>query len=60
MQTLSSLDVLVGVIREAGKREEPDDDDIEALLSPKEGIPQECKGGSILAIIAAGMFNMSG
>ncbi|KAG0201273.1 hypothetical protein BGX28_005846 [Mortierella sp. GBA30] len=60
MQTLSSLDVLVGVIREAGKRAEPDENDIEALLAPKEGIPQECKGGSILAIIAAGMFNMSG
>ncbi|KAF9084684.1 hypothetical protein BGX23_010317 [Mortierella sp. AD031] len=59
MQTLSSLDILVGVIREAGKTEEPDDE-IEALLNPKEGIPLECKGGSILAIIAAGMFNMSG
>ncbi|KAF9101127.1 hypothetical protein BGX27_011600 [Mortierella sp. AM989] len=63
MQTLSSLDVLVGVIREAGKKEAPSDDDIvdiEALLNPKEGIPLERKGGSILAIIAAGMFNMSG
>ncbi|KAF8943777.1 hypothetical protein BGZ47_005073 [Haplosporangium gracile] len=59
MQTLSSLDILVGVIREAGKKKEPDDE-IEALLNPKEGIPLECKGGSILAIIAAGMFNMSG
>ncbi|KAI7823165.1 Spc98 family-domain-containing protein, partial [Gamsiella multidivaricata] len=59
MQTLSSLDVLVGVIREAG-RKEPPADDIEALLNPKEGIPLESKGGSILAIIAAGMFNMSG
>lgn len=59
MQTLSSLDILVGVIREAGKKTEPDDE-IEALLNPKEGIPLECKGGSILAIIAAGMFNMSG
>ncbi|KAF9921599.1 hypothetical protein FBU30_008353 [Linnemannia zychae] len=59
MQTLSSLDILVGVIREAGKTKEPDDE-IEALLNPKEGIPLECKGGSILAIIAAGMFNMSG
>ncbi|KAF9435799.1 hypothetical protein BGZ76_005507 [Entomortierella beljakovae] len=63
MQTLSSLDVLVGVIREAGKKEttgDEDMDDIEALLNPKEGIPLERKGGSILAIIAAGMFNMSG
>ncbi|KAG0274991.1 hypothetical protein BGZ95_009286 [Linnemannia exigua] len=59
MQTLSSLDILVGVIREAGRTKEPDDE-IEALLKPKEGIPLECKGGSILAIIAAGMTNMSG
>ncbi|KAG0044239.1 hypothetical protein BGZ83_010512 [Gryganskiella cystojenkinii] len=59
MQTLTSLDVLVGVIREAGKKEDPAHD-IEALLNPKEGIPLECKGGSILAILAAGMFNMSG
>ncbi|KAF8938309.1 hypothetical protein BGZ58_001171 [Dissophora ornata] len=61
MQTLSSLDVLVGVIREAGRRETPDDD-VEALLNlkAKEGVPLESKGGSILAIIAAGMFNMSG
>ncbi|KAF9352327.1 hypothetical protein BGX26_009846 [Mortierella sp. AD094] len=63
MQTLSSLDVLVGVIREAGKKEPSSDEDIvdiEALLNPKVGIPLERKGGSILAIIAAGMFNMSG
>lgn len=59
LQTLTSLDVLVGVIREAGKKEELGDD-IEALLNPKEGIPLECKGGSILAILATGMFNMSG
>ncbi|KAF9174729.1 hypothetical protein BGX20_010127 [Mortierella sp. AD010] len=62
MQTLSSLDVLVGVIRDAGKKEplNEDDVDIEALLNPRVGIPQERKGGSILAIIAGGMFNMSG
>ncbi|KAF8982909.1 hypothetical protein BGZ46_000382 [Entomortierella lignicola] len=62
MQTLSSLDVLVGVIRAAGKKETDDEDmdDIEALLNPRVGIPLERKGGSILAIIAAGMFNMSG
>ncbi|KAF9910919.1 hypothetical protein EC991_005093 [Linnemannia zychae] len=59
MQTLSSLDILVGVVREAGRMKEPDDE-IEALLNPKEGIPLECKGGNILAIIAAGMTNMSG
>ncbi|KAF9899436.1 hypothetical protein BX616_003034, partial [Lobosporangium transversale] len=60
LQTLSSLDVLVGVIRVAGKREPPKDE-FEALLQPMdEGIPLESKGGSILAIIAAGMFNMSG
>ncbi|KAG0326622.1 hypothetical protein BGZ99_009294 [Dissophora globulifera] len=59
MQTLSSLDVLVGVIRDAGKKEVPTND-IEALLNPKEGAPLESKGGSILAIIAAGMLNMSG
>ncbi|KAG0228795.1 hypothetical protein BGW42_001992 [Actinomortierella wolfii] len=59
LQTLTSLDVLVGVIREAGRRETPEDD-IEALLNPQEGVPQEVKGGNILAMIAAGMFNMSG
>ncbi|KAF9978542.1 hypothetical protein BGZ73_001961 [Actinomortierella ambigua] len=59
MQTLTSLDVLVGVIREAGRRETPEDD-IEAFLNPQEGIPQEVKGGNILAMVAAGMFNMSG
>ncbi|KAF9181835.1 hypothetical protein BGZ50_005300 [Haplosporangium sp. Z 11] len=60
MQTLRSLDVLIGVLREAGRREEPEEDDIEALLNPQEGIPLECKGGSILGYIATGMFNMSG
>ncbi|KAG0269306.1 hypothetical protein DFQ27_003990 [Actinomortierella ambigua] len=59
MQTLTSLDVLVGVIREAGRREIPEDE-IEAFLNPPEGVPQEVKGGNILAMIAAGMFNMSG
>ncbi|KAG0324603.1 hypothetical protein BG000_002146, partial [Podila horticola] len=59
MQTLSALDVLVGVIRDAGRIEVPEDD-IDALLNPKEGIPLEAKGGSILVLIASGMSNMSG
>ncbi|KAF9333918.1 hypothetical protein BG006_002986 [Podila minutissima] len=59
MQTLSALDVLVGVIRDAGRIVVPEDD-IDALLNPKEGIPLEAKGGSILVLIASGMSNMSG
>ncbi|KAF9579118.1 hypothetical protein BGW38_004767, partial [Lunasporangiospora selenospora] len=60
LQTLSSLDVLVGVIRASSKRVYAEDD-IRLLLDQKdEGIPLECKGGSILGIIAAGMYNMSG
>ncbi|KAG0036913.1 hypothetical protein BGZ82_003472 [Podila clonocystis] len=59
MHTLSALDVLVGVIRDAGRIEVPEDD-IDALLNPKEGIPLEAKGGSILVLIASGMSNMSG
>ncbi|KFH71890.1 hypothetical protein MVEG_02184 [Podila verticillata NRRL 6337] len=59
MQTLSALDVLVGVIRDAGRIEIPEDD-IDALLNPKEGVPLEAKGGSILVLIASGMSNMSG
>ncbi|KAI1316726.1 hypothetical protein EDD11_009542 [Mortierella claussenii] len=73
MQTLSALDVLVGVIREAGKKKTPTDevireadknktpsDEVKALMSKKEGIPPESKGGSILTIIAGDMSNMSG
>ncbi|KAF9406891.1 hypothetical protein BGZ94_002913 [Podila epigama] len=59
MQTLSALDVLVNVIRDAGRVETPEDD-IEALLNPVEEIPLEAKGGSILVLIASGMSNMRG
>ncbi|KAF9366693.1 hypothetical protein BGX34_010368 [Mortierella sp. NVP85] len=59
LQTLSSLDILVEVIREKGIREPPKDD-FEALMMTNEGVPLGCKGGSILAIIAGGMYDMSG
>ncbi|KAG0340854.1 hypothetical protein BG004_006256 [Podila humilis] len=59
LQTLGALDVLIGRIRKAG-RIEIVEDDIEALLNPKEGIPLKAKGGSILVLIASGMSNMSG
>ncbi|KAI8361191.1 Spc98 family-domain-containing protein [Mortierella sp. GBAus27b] len=59
LQTLSSLDLLADVIREKGIREPPKDD-LEALLMTNEGVPLGCKGGGILAIIAGGMYDMSG
>ncbi|KAF9987740.1 hypothetical protein BGZ65_002119 [Modicella reniformis] len=59
LQTLTSLDFLLGTIREKGAREPPKND-LEALLMKDEGVPLQCKGGSILAIIAGALHDMNG